>query len=356
MQNRSAFEEEWSNSFEDAEKAPSEAVWDKVELALVNSANGSFKKRLLFFKLLTAASVAFALSIGGIAVYKIYFPSAETQMSDASDIIEKDDGSVRPDSPSMIAEENNKLTSEGSDDESKREDKTGTTKEPTANTGSGGETASRFIDASGQGDLAENGSSGSADAPLADTPELVTSDYEGAADPLTIAYNDDPAVLQREMEEKAVTPDRSYASAHREDRLVPHRLERLMAEFDSMTLRERELSMVPWYVYADSRKSKVKNRMWAGIDMGAGSFDPAGDLSSPVVEAQNENVFLQDFEPNRAQTSGEEDGTSFNFGISFGTQLSSRVAYTKRCCIYGSQYFQHFQCSSGIRQIIQGRQ
>ncbi len=73
MQDRSSFENEWEKAFAEAESTPPETIWNKLELDLANSASGMYKRKLTFFKMLAAASIFLAFSIGGIAVYQEYF-------------------------------------------------------------------------------------------------------------------------------------------------------------------------------------------------------------------------------------------------------------------------------------------
>lgn len=59
----SEFNRLWEDAFKDAEIAPSEGMWDKIDSALSKEEVNHFKQRALIFKLLAAASIAFALSI-----------------------------------------------------------------------------------------------------------------------------------------------------------------------------------------------------------------------------------------------------------------------------------------------------
>ncbi|NJN25063.1 MAG: PorT family protein [Cyclobacteriaceae bacterium] len=68
LDKRSEFEEQWRNVFEDAEMAPSEGIWDKIDSALSKEEAGYFKRRAFMFKMLAAASIAFALGIGLFSV------------------------------------------------------------------------------------------------------------------------------------------------------------------------------------------------------------------------------------------------------------------------------------------------
>jgi hypothetical protein len=64
LNKKSAFEEHWEEVFQEAEMTPSEGVWDKIDAALSKEEAGYFKRKAFIFKLLAAASIAFALGIG----------------------------------------------------------------------------------------------------------------------------------------------------------------------------------------------------------------------------------------------------------------------------------------------------
>lgn len=58
------FEEEWKDAIEGAEIAPSDRLWNSIDLKLSHAERGEMKKRVLFYQRLAAASVLFALCLG----------------------------------------------------------------------------------------------------------------------------------------------------------------------------------------------------------------------------------------------------------------------------------------------------
>ena len=66
---REKFEESWKDAFDKAEVTPSEGVWTNIELDLEKAKGGDLKKRLMFFQMVAAASVVFAMAIGGAGYY-----------------------------------------------------------------------------------------------------------------------------------------------------------------------------------------------------------------------------------------------------------------------------------------------
>ena len=61
---RSDFEKEWHDAFEGAEMQPSEDLWTKLDAHLANDKADNYKKRILYYKLIAAASVLLAILVG----------------------------------------------------------------------------------------------------------------------------------------------------------------------------------------------------------------------------------------------------------------------------------------------------
>jgi len=66
---RRKFEDSFQEAFKDAEANPSENVWTNIELDLEKADGDKMKRRLVFFKMLAAASIVFAISVAGIGYY-----------------------------------------------------------------------------------------------------------------------------------------------------------------------------------------------------------------------------------------------------------------------------------------------
>jgi hypothetical protein len=63
---KGTFERSIKDAFDKAESTPSGSVWTGVELGLEKSLAGTMKKRLLYYKLLAAASLVLMLGVTGL--------------------------------------------------------------------------------------------------------------------------------------------------------------------------------------------------------------------------------------------------------------------------------------------------
>lgn len=63
------FEDAFHDAFKEAEVSPTENVWTNIELDLEKAEGDKMKRRIFFYKLLAAASIAFAMSVAGVGYY-----------------------------------------------------------------------------------------------------------------------------------------------------------------------------------------------------------------------------------------------------------------------------------------------
>lgn len=66
---RRNFEDAIKGAFQGAEKTPTDSVWTNIELELERAETGKIKRRLLFYQMLAAASVSFAVLMAGVGYY-----------------------------------------------------------------------------------------------------------------------------------------------------------------------------------------------------------------------------------------------------------------------------------------------
>ncbi len=97
LNKRSDFEHFWEKTFSEAEMEPSENVWDRIDANLSREEAGKFKKRVFMYKLLTAASIAFALGIGAFSLN--YYLRNENTGDIASTPAQAETGTVTSNQP-----------------------------------------------------------------------------------------------------------------------------------------------------------------------------------------------------------------------------------------------------------------
>jgi hypothetical protein len=68
---RRKFEENIQGAFSNAEVQPSDKVWSNIELDLMKADGEKMKRRVVFYQLLAAASISFAVLFGGVGFYLV---------------------------------------------------------------------------------------------------------------------------------------------------------------------------------------------------------------------------------------------------------------------------------------------
>ena len=95
LDKKTEFDKQWEEAFSDAEMAPPEVVWDRIDAAMSKEEAGYFKRKAFIFKMLAAASIAFALGVGIFSInhYLNQDNNAETAVLDLNSIENPNDES-----------------------------------------------------------------------------------------------------------------------------------------------------------------------------------------------------------------------------------------------------------------------
>lgn len=86
---RRNFEDAFKDAFQGAEQSPSENVWTNIELELERAETGKVKRRLLFYQVLAAASISFAVIMAGVGYYALNSNSPQTNLATNTTAIEQ---------------------------------------------------------------------------------------------------------------------------------------------------------------------------------------------------------------------------------------------------------------------------
>jgi len=106
---RQKFEDSWKESFKDAEVSPSDNLWTNIELDLEKENGSKMKRRIMFFQLLAAASIAFAMTFAGVGVY-FMLDNYDTQTQLATDVIPAESTTPAAPDQSLTGSNNNNDT------------------------------------------------------------------------------------------------------------------------------------------------------------------------------------------------------------------------------------------------------
>ncbi len=303
------FEDAWQKAFSTAENAPSENVWAGVEQGLNIAETATMKRRVVFYQRLAAASILFALMLGGLSTYYIsdLKNQKEMNLTQHNSSIDTDRNEVR-DNNTMIT------STEIVNDKISNGDKS-------------------IIDSSDSGS-AENtihGSHGlmSSNANLTEHNNLV---------------NKDSHTTQQKRRRQWVALD--YPSLLS---MIPEPSIELNGEMKEVTI-VRKLPAMP-ASFMDSKKDKLpKENLWASLGASSGSYSP-NLSSSPVVYA---NVSSQDAKLFQSVSSASSStaslkGSVYSVGMNMGKRISKRwlvqgginylnqsIGYTSNFAVIGS--------------------
>jgi hypothetical protein len=81
---RRKFEDAVKDAFSGAEASPTETVWTNIELDLERAEGDKMRRRIVFYKLVAAASVAFAMCMAGLGYYAVTKNDSGVGASDLS--------------------------------------------------------------------------------------------------------------------------------------------------------------------------------------------------------------------------------------------------------------------------------
>jgi hypothetical protein len=291
---RQKFEESWKKAFDQAEVSPSDNVWTNVELDLEKARGNSLKKRLVFFQLLAAASIVFALGVG-VGVYVLNSSDKNVMLTDNRNADKK--------STEIAASQKTKSESNNSSTQITTNDKTSTTVKKSRsfeieNSGNGPrveESQSTFIVANEEEEgLGLNGKTAEEKAlvlvPLKLNDEFWRSDRNAQI----------PQQPKSELKESIADP-----------------VALMLAKLDE---REKAIQQKE-----EKAKEKTSEKLWTSIGFAAGSFNPvnSGVTSPPPTTttmslAQSNSIANQEV---------KASGITYSIGANIGTKLTERWVF-----------------------------
>jgi len=302
------FESAFKDAFAEAKVDPSENVWNNIELDLARAEGGELKRRILFFKLLAAASVTFAMCVAGVGYYVV-------QNNDAvsSEILAEQQSRIE----SLMAEQTlrEKSVDKGAAD---------LTISPTdrsssltvAENVSDGEPKTGVVKYTNNSNVsyARYNQSGSTDKIV--NSELIDDGSKSSNSRIrSVTNSSDPressAVYASHIQHLPKTISPAIMTASVQDESDP---------FNEMMLklRQKELEMQA----ADTKeKKKLKSEnLWTSVGFSAGGFNTVSS-GTPAQSSSFAGVFANN---NVADHQTKASGVAYTAGVSMGTRLSNR--------------------------------
>jgi hypothetical protein len=292
---RRNLEDSFKEAFESAEKDPNENVWTNIELELEKNAAGKMKRRLLFYQLLAAASISFAVLTIGIGFYAFKMNSNDNTIVQNSSTTQQDTNTQ--------SSSKDKLEQGNAADNKVRENN-----------------QQSLIN--GKNDLAtkRDGVNSKSNFNEKDGINSATYDNRIAILPFdnTVTENNTAVVLDF-MKERPLPQLYSVKS-------VSLNFEKPQSTADPVALMFLKLKDLEEELAGEENNKKKKvnaEKLWTSVGFSAGGYNSGSPSISPgqASGAQNlANVAYSNAISNQTSASG----VSYSFGMSMGTRISGR--------------------------------
>jgi hypothetical protein len=292
------FENSWVNAFEGAEVAPSGTVWTNVELELERAAGGKMKQRLLFYKLLAAASLVFAMGIAGV-----YYLTSDTDTTTPS-IAQVDHSGVGKD---IAADEQESIAPAELKDKELM-DSAESSIRSVDNTSPVAELAESSSEYVSQKSLRKE----SANATNVNVPVPSTTEGNTGLTPSENIVN---------VTRESYTVYESPFIARPRTRLVSDPKQPVLEIPGKVSTADPGMVLLAQLrdeerKYQEKEKKSSTENLWTSVGFGAGSFNP---------NATNATFMQSSFGSSSAYASNATSGSSYSLGVQVGGRITNRL-------------------------------
>jgi hypothetical protein len=276
---KGTFERSIKDAFDKAESTPSGSVWTGVELGLEKSLAGTMKKRLLYYKLLAAASLVLMLGVTGL-----YYLSINDRNTEPL--------AVGNTNKSIIEEPINQSTSSSLPDEKVTPEQRSNEKQ--------NEFAQKVKNSSGLNDTPANSGAN-------DNVGMVALQNENSEGGIVLqdAENYSTFTLPKPVNPIMKHKMPALKFKHLESNADPGMV--LLAK-----LKDEENK------YAEKNKKSSTENIWTSVGFSAGSFNPNSPQST-IVQSNAPGSSFTSYDNNPSA------GSSYSVGIQVGGRVSERV-------------------------------
>ncbi|MBX2966153.1 MAG: hypothetical protein KF845_08410 [Cyclobacteriaceae bacterium] len=329
------FEKKWGDAFEGAEVSPSDSVWTNIELDLERAAGSKMKRRMLFYKLLAAASLVFAMGIG--AVYYLQVtpegnknslatqhetqgveespekpvaantesnPFGDSEISSAAPGLSATIDNFQADNEPLLADANRS-------DRVRIEHQSSTESQSRTEHKSPGLQAANHQQNKTPGNENDRGNNALAEQNIASTLDDsgVRNDQTiGKANQELVAMDDNKILDNRKLPPLTLLKNPELIIAKKENESTADPGMVLLAK-----LRDEEMK----YEKEEKKKSQ-REELWTSVAFGAGTFSPNAGSSSMIQASDIHGL-------SSSHVNSPSSGSSYSFGVQLGGKIANRV-------------------------------
>jgi molybdopterin converting factor small subunit len=319
------FEDAWKEAFADAEGNVSDSVWNNIDSQLARAESGDMKKRVFFYKWLAAASVVFALVVGGVFVYR---SSLEDKVGSRQYAVGK--GEVDKGQSSIAEAKEDKLAVGKSGEVDKGQL---TVDNGVGKVGSIGEADSRVMTADNGLKKIGNGQKEIGKNRAVDNGMLISKSDEQKG-------KDDEKILREQLTETVIAKTQELS---KEETKLPTE-----ASTNEVALNQEVVTVIPTknilkqadtvaFIESPIKIAKVEEKKsqeeksttkkeaeenwWAAVSGSAGSYNPNG-ASTPTSLPSSIPQF--NYGTNSSRNNSASLGTAYSYGVNFGKRIAPR--------------------------------
>ncbi len=304
---REKFEDSWKEIFEKAEVSPSENVWTNIELELEKQKGGQLKRRLMFYQMLAAASVVFAMALGSIAFFYGFQHqysgnnislqnSTELTPSAKNDLKAPLDLSPTPSPSSDEAIESNPLAQT-----SVTSDIITPTDKPKFSNGVNPSISRSAVTSNDKNDLSNSVSNF--------TPDQSSGVAASSKDPRSFPE------LPMEIDDTNLS---AFYHPEKIELEIPamKEVDPVMAMLAKLEMREKEVSG------EKNKKEEKSESLWTSIGFAAGSYNTVRSGGGTTTQASSASTMQASSQI--ADQEANASGFSYSMGVNVGTRLAER--------------------------------
>ena len=319
---RGEFNDLMKDAFKDAEVTPSENVWTNIELDLEKAEGGDIRRRLFYYKMVAAASVIFALSVGFATLYVLNnssrFENQQALSKNSQKDITAENLSNKVDAPNVIDGSNStsgvddknikealvsELNSNTNYDQALREqtelnDK-GEAKDHSVQSVKSTASNQKFLVGSNLNSFAATTSPKGNDQIANQKSDRIIDDSQMSSQSDLIQTASVPGFPRKQKPENIKSDGTD---------IKPDAGTLLLAQ-----LAERELSL-----QAEDKKKEIRSeRLWTSVGFAAGGFNSVNSSVSTSTSSLAQNNFT-------ANRQTKASGSTYSVGINLGTKIAKR--------------------------------